>query len=186
MSIFDALKPFDTFILDFIQNSIKCSFMDYFMSILSFISYDGLIWVVLAVFLLFFKKSRKTGLMIIVALVLGFVICELGLKHIVMRPRPFTLNPDIILIIKQPSGSSFPSWHSCSSFVAATILLKYDKKIGIPATIIALLIVFSRLYCYVHYPTDVTAGIIIGILCAIIVMVAFKKIQQNKKSQLST
>ena len=59
---------------------------------------------------------------------------------------------------------SFPSGHTIASFEAATVLLKNSKKMGIPAMILAVLIAMSRLYLYVHYPTDVLFSVILGTL----------------------
>ena len=89
--------------------------------------------------------------------------------------RPSELNPDFGLNIAIPSGSSFPSGHSCSSLAAATVMLIKDKRFGIPALVLALLIVFSRLYNYVHYPSDVLCGMLLGVICAVVVVLAFKK-----------
>lgn len=89
--------------------------------------------------------------------------------------RPSELNPDFGLNIAIPSGSSFPSGHSCSSLAAATVMLIKDKRFGIPALVLALLIVFSRLYNYVHYPSDVLCGMLLGVICAVVVVLVFKK-----------
>ena len=58
---------------------------------------------------------------------------------------------------------SFPSGHTIASFEAATVILLYNKKWGIAAMVLAALIAFSRLYLYVHYPTDVLASVVLGI-----------------------
>jgi undecaprenyl-diphosphatase len=119
--------------------------------------------------------------MVMCALLIGALIGEVGLKHLVCRPRPFIVNPDVIPPITPPSGYSFPSGHSCSSFVAVTIMFVRDKRIGIPALVLGILIAFSRLYNYVHFPSDVLCGILLGIISAIIVLVIFKKTGFDKK-----
>ena len=117
---------------------------------------------------------------------IGFLVGEIGIKNLINRPRPFMvnidysarpseLNPDFGLNIAIPSGSSFPSGHSCSSLAAATVMLIKDKRFGIPALVPALLIVFSRLYNYVHYPSDVLCGMLLGVICAVVVVLVFKK-----------
>ena len=122
----------------------------------------------------------------LVAMAIGFLVGEIGIKNLINRPRPFMvnvdysarpseLNPDFGLNIAIPSGSSFPSGHSCSSLAAATVMLIKDKRFGIPALVLALLIVFSRLYNYVHYPSDVFCGMLLGVICAVVVVLAFKK-----------
>jgi undecaprenyl-diphosphatase len=69
----------------------------------------------------------------------------------------------IPLLIEAPTDYSFPSGHTIASFEAATVLLIRHKKWGIMAMVLAVLIAFSRLYLYVHYPTDVLSSIVLGI-----------------------
>lgn len=178
---FEAITAVDTAILDFFQSTIKCGFLDGTMAFFSFIGNSGIVWILLSLALLFFRKTRAMGIMALCAVVLGFLIGELCLKNIICRPRPFIANPDIILNIAPPSGYSFPSGHSCSSFAAATVMLLRDKRFGIPAVILAALIAFSRLYNYVHYPSDVLCGILLGILCAVVVVLISKR---NKKIKI--
>ena len=121
-----------------------------------------------------------------IALILVLLICNLTLKPIIARPRPFMLREEIELIISAPSGFSFPSGHTASSFAAAVGLFIYHKKLGIAALIWAFLIAFSRLYMYVHYPTDVLAGMVIGILCAVVAMIIVNKVYEPLSDRLNT
>ena len=91
------------------------------------------------------------------------------MKPLIARTRPFDANNlKDILLIKAPKDYSFPSGHTMASFAAATVLIYMNRKVGIVAMVLAVLIAFSRLYLYVHYPSDVFAGMIFGILSAII------------------
>ena len=90
------------------------------------------------------------------------------LKPLIARLRPFTVNTAIELLIPPPSDFSFPSGHTFASFASATAILKNNRRLGIPAIILAVLIAFSRLYLYVHYPTDVFFGLLLGILAGLI------------------
>ncbi|HOZ02608.1 MAG TPA: phosphatase PAP2 family protein [Bacilli bacterium] len=141
----------------------------------------GLIWILAAIVMLFFKKWRKTGLVLGFALV---VFAMLGnniiIKYSFQRPRPFEIGDiDNELFVRVsdwmlPSGSSFlgffevpdsysfMSGHSFSSALCATIIFYYHRKTGIVAIVVATIIAFSRLYFGVHYPTDVIAGVIFG------------------------
>ena len=175
MNFIETLYSIDFAILDFIQNTIKCVFLDYLMTFFSSIGNAGIIWIITALIMMCFKKTRATGAMMACALLLGVLIGEVGIKNIVARERPFVVNTDIVLNIAQPSGYSFPSGHTCSSFAAATTLFMNNKKIGIGAYIIASLIAFSRLYNYVHFPSDILCGIILGITVAIITVSIFRK-----------
>ncbi len=181
MDFFSFIQNIDFSILNFIQETMRCDFLDFVMKYISYIGELGAIWIVLAIVLLCFRKTRSTGVMILCAVFIGGLIGEIGLKHLIARPRPFVTNPDVVLSVSPPSGYSFPSGHSCSSFAAATVLFVKNKKIGIPAVILACLIVFSRLYNYVHYPSDVICGMILGILSAIVVLIIFNKTGFDKK-----
>ncbi len=175
MNFIETLYSIDFAILDFIQNTMKCIFLDYLMAFFSYMGNVGGIWIITAIIMMCFRKTRATGVMLICALLAGVFIGEVGLKNIVARERPFVVNDDIILNIMPPMGYSFPSGHSCSSFAAATALFMKNKKIGIGAFVVAFLIAFSRLYNYVHFPSDVLCGIILGIVVAIITVTIFRK-----------
>ena len=75
---------------------------------------------------------------------------------------------EIQLIAGGMHDFSFPSGHTIASFEACTVLMLGNKKFGIPATILAILVAFSRLYLYLHYPTDVIVSIILGTLFGIL------------------
>lgn len=181
MSFLEMLYAIDFSILDFIQSTFKCVFLDYIMAFFSYIGEVGGIWIITAVILMCFRKTRATGAMVLSAVILGYLIGELGLKHFVARPRPFVENPAIQPFVAPPHGYSFPSGHSCSSFAAATVLLMRDKRFGIPALAVAVLIAFSRLYNYVHFPSDVLTGILLGVICAFVVAFIFRKTGLDRK-----
>ena len=181
MNFIETIYSIDFAVLDFIQETMRCAFLNVLMMILSYMGEAGGIWIITAVIMLCFRKTRATGVMLITAVLAGFLIGEIGLKNIVCRERPFVENPLVIPAIKLPSGYSFPSGHSCSSFAAATVLMSRGKKFGIPAFAVATLIAFSRLYNYVHFPSDVFCGILLGVTCAIITIVVFRKTGFDKK-----
>jgi undecaprenyl-diphosphatase len=133
----------------------------------------GILWIALAVILLCFPKYRKTGFAMSAALLMGLLICNLSLKPLVARIRPYdfqlqNFNKSIPLLIAAPHDYSFPSGHTIASFEAAVALLIRDRKLGMGALALAVLIAFSRLYLYVHYPTDVLASVVLGTLLAFI------------------
>ncbi len=162
----DFLNPFELPVLDWIRNYIANPVLDVIMPIITHFCEDGIGWIILAVILLCFRKTRKAGITMAIALIIGLLLCNLTLKPLIARTRPFVYNPDIELIIKQPGEYSFPSGHSVTSFEGAFAVYLYNKKWGIPALIFAGLIALSRLYLYVHYPTDVIIGSLLGCLFA--------------------
>ena len=166
----DFITQIDFNILNAIQ-SIHNPFLDTIMPLITFLGSGGIVWAVTALIMLCFKKSRKTGIIIIVSLLLGLFLSTMGLKNVIARERPYNTEGALLtvenLLIGAPSGRfSFPSGHAISSFSAATVILLYSKKLGIPAIILAALICFTRLYLYVHFPSDVICGALFGILLA--------------------
>lgn len=171
----EAIQAFDLSILNWIHNTLQCGFLDSFAVFISYLTTSGIIWIVTGIILIFFKKTRAVGIIVIIALALGFLSGDVLLKHIVNRPRPFTVNTDIALLIKQPSGASFPSTHSVLAASATTVLLAKKRPLGFIALALTICIAFSRLYLYVHYPTDVLCGLLLGTLCGLLALFIAKK-----------
>ncbi len=123
----------------------------------------GLIWIILTLLCLYSDKYRKLGAAMTFSLVVALLLGNELLKELVRRPRPFTTG-EISLLIPPPSGFSFPSGHTMASFAAAGAIYLPHKKLGKWALILAILISFSRIYLYVHFPTDVICGVLFGLL----------------------
>jgi undecaprenyl-diphosphatase len=174
-------------ILDFIQNHISNDFFDTVMPIITHLGDYGIIWLLSAVFFIITKKYRIAGIAILTALLLCIIIGNLTIKPIIARERPFTANTEMELLIAAPSDYSFPSGHTMASFAAAIVIFRAKKRIGIFALVLASLIAFSRLYLYVHYPSDVFVGAVMGIgfglLAYFITLLILKKF--GKKSRES-
>ena len=171
--LYTCAISFDLPILDWIQANLQSGFMDKFMPFITIFGDAGIFWMVWAGVLLIFRKTRKIGIGMFIAMILGLLVCNITLKPLVARIRPYDLQlEEFGITINLLSGAmhdfSFPSGHTIASFEAAVVLLKNSKKMGIPAMILAVLISFSRLYLYVHYPTDVIASIILGTIFALI------------------
>lgn len=137
----------------------------------------GLFWIAIGVICLFFKKYRKMGLQVLIAMLCTYIIGNLILKNIFARPRPCDMDTAVAMLISRPHGHSFPSGHSMNGMVAALTLFFNNKKIGIPALVLATLIGFSRMYLFVHFPTDVLGGFAVAAAVAIAVDYGFRKIQ---------
>jgi undecaprenyl-diphosphatase len=165
----NALNTFELGILDFIQEHLGCAFLDAAMPIITMLGDGGIFWISIAVIMLFFKSTRKTALTMGMALVMGLLVCNVTLKPLVGRIRPYDVNPDFPLLIDRLSDYSFPSGHTVASFEAAvTLMICERRRFGYAALALAFVIAFSRLYLYVHYPTDVLTSIILGSLFAVI------------------
>lgn len=171
LAVLDQLAvSFDLPILDWIQENLKNAFLDVVMPIITMFGDGGIFWIACAVILLCIPKTRKTGLGMGFALIMGLIVCNVTLKPLVGRIRPYDFQEQLGVVIplltERMHDFSFPSGHTIASFEAATVLLINNKKLGIPAMILAVLIAFSRLYLYVHYPTDVIFSVFAGILFA--------------------
>ena len=161
-------EHFDLPILDWIAETLHCGFLDFLMPLITVLGNAGIFWIAVAVVLLFIPKYRKIGLGMGAALIIGLLVCNVTLKPLIARPRPYDyqlahFGKTIELLIARPHDFSFPSGHTLASFEGATVLLIGNKKLGIPAMILACLIAFSRMYLYVHYPTDVLVSVVLGI-----------------------
>lgn len=167
--------------LDFLQ-TLHTPLLDKILAFITSLGNAGIIWIVLAVVLLILPKTRKTGIIVAAALLADLVLCNLILKNLVSRVRPYDVNTAIAILIKKPLDFSFPSGHTAASFAAMTALfLAKMKKAWIAALVLAVLIAFSRLYFYVHYPTDVLGGAVVGILSGIIGYAIVEKIDKRRK-----
>jgi len=155
------------------------NFINHLMKWISIISDDGLIWIALAVVFLFFKKTRKAGILTILCVGATFVLNSLILKNIIARPRPFTESAELATFIeslemKLPDSYSFPSGHTFSSFACATVICLSLKKKWPFIYIFSALVAFSRVFLCCHYITDVVAGAVIGTLVAFAIYYVMK------------
>ena len=178
-NILNALaESFDLPILDWIQANLQSPLMDKIMPIITMFGDAGIFWMVCAAILFLIPKTRRTGLGMAFAMMMGLLICNVTLKPLVGRIRPYDYQIEYLgktmqdllmagkLLVETPHDFSFPSGHTIASFEACAVLMLNDKRLGIPATLLA--IAFSRMYLYVHYPTDVIVSIVLGILFAVI------------------
>ena len=149
-------------VLDWIQAHLRCGFLDAVLPVISWTCDHGEIWILLAAVLLFWKKHRWTGVSVSFALILDLICCNMILKPLVGRIRPFAVNTAVELLTAAPTDASFPSGHTAASFAAVFALRASGSPLWKPAAVLASVIAFSRLYLYVHWPTDILGGIVVG------------------------
>ncbi len=152
-------------ILDWIQNTLRCGFLDKVLPVITSWSNHGEVWILLALVLMIWKKTRWLGIGVACGLLLDMICCNLVLKPLIGRVRPCDINTAVELLIFRPHDASFPSGHTAISFAAVGALAAAKSKLWIPACVLSVVIAFSRLYLYVHWPTDVLGGIVVGLLC---------------------
>ena len=167
-ALLDSLAvSFDLPVLDWIAANLWCPALDVAMPIITLLGDAGIFWIAVSVLFMITKKYRKTGIGMMLALLMGLLVCNIWLKPTVARMRPYDFQmeyflKEIPLLAGAMHDFSFPSGHTIASFEAAVVILLNNKKLGITAMILACLIAFSRLYLYVHYPTDVICSVILG------------------------
>lgn len=138
----------------------------------------GALWIGLALLMICFKKTRRVGVTSAVSILISFIVANLILKPLVARTRPYELIEGLVNLIEDQPDKSFPSGHATNALACAWVMFRMmDKKYGVPALVLALVICFTRLYVGVHYPTDVLAGILVGVCAAEIAMRLVKKIR---------
>lgn len=136
----------------------------------------GQLWIVVGLVLLVIPKTRKCGVAVLVSYFVSFLIGNEWLKDWIARPRPCAVDDTVQLIVKKPSSFSCPSVHTYLAFSSAMAIFHYYKKPGIGVFVFAALIGFSRMYFFVHYPTDVLFGAVLGIATAFVVCLLLDKI----------
>ena len=182
-----GMQQLEFAILYAIQN-IHTNFLNrVILTVMNITGSYGQLWVILAVLLLFFRKTRKAGFTILISYALVYVVGQYGLKDLIARPRPCHIDETVALLVSRPSSFSCPSTHSAWAFAAAASVFSWHKKSGIVIGAIALIVAFGRLYLFVHFPTDVLFGIALGILFAFVAYSIVKTADRKiKKTVLKT
>lgn len=166
--LISTLTQVDTTIFYMINLNLQNSFFNFLMPIITNAGTDAF-WLFICVLLFLFggEKGRNVALITVIALSIGYGVTEI-LKYEVARPRPFITLENVHLLVTM-NEYSFPSGHSVASFTGCMII---GKKYGyLPFFLLfACIIAFSRVYVGVHYPFDVLAGAVIGVLCSLLIL----------------
>ena len=128
----------------------------------------GQLWLIIAALLLIFKKTRKAGISVLIAYLAVYLLGQIVLKQLISRPRPCQIDQAFAMLVARSSSSSFPSTHSAWAFGAATAIFMRHRKLGAAAYAVAALIAFSRMYMFLHFPTDVLFGTALGIALGVL------------------
>lgn len=171
-------------ILNWIQ-SIRTPLGDVLMPLITKLGDVGMIWILLAIILAVIPETRKNGAILAAALCVDFILCNGILKHLFRRMRPCDINSSVQLLITRPVDSSFPSGHTAAAFAAVTALdTAGARKLWKSALALAVFIAFSRLYLFVHYPTDILGGVIVGVAAGYIGSWIVSWSEKVRKNQL--
>ncbi|WP_312072383.1 phosphatase PAP2 family protein [Anaerotignum propionicum] len=182
------IQSFDSIILTGLRGFFCVPWLDKPMIFISRLGDHGLIWIALTI--LFFLVGNKNnpyrsgGTVLAFSLAINALLCNMLLKPMVGRMRPYDLMGYDILLPRL-TDFSFPSGHTAASFASATAIYALNKKWGIGAYIFATLMGFSRLYLGVHFPSDVLAGAFTGWVAAKIAIYLYSRLTLSKKSRIS-
>ncbi|AGY77894.1 phosphatase PAP2 family protein [Clostridium autoethanogenum] len=175
LNILRKINMFDNYILFSIKKYVQNKYLDMLMPIVTDMGNLGIVWIIIAIILILDKPYRMVGSVVILTLIVSTIAGEGIVKHIVRRTRPCNQQNSLNLLISKPISYSFPSGHTLSSFAAAEVLSMYFTEYKLIFIGIAFLIALSRMYLYVHYPTDVIAGVILGILCSKLIFIILQE-----------
>ncbi len=167
-------------ILEWISE-LRTEWLDTVLPMISSFGDKGIGWIIVAIILACIPKYRKAGITMGLALIFCLLLGNMTLKPLIARPRPYNYVPDMTLLVAPLADFSFPSGHTFASFASATALFLCHKKLGIAAYLLAITIAFTRLYLYVHFPSDVLAGMVLGILSGWIAYQMLSYIQRRIK-----
>lgn len=177
------MAEFEIHVLDWFQ-TLHSPVLDTIMVGITTLGNAGLLWLLLGIVLVAIPKTRKSGVLVWVAIIIDAILCNGILKNLFARIRPFDMNTAIELLITSPKDYSFPSGHTAVSFAAvAALIFAGEKKLWRLALIPAVLIAVSRLYLYVHYPTDILGGIGVGILAGWLGYIIVTKLEGTFKGR---
>ncbi|WP_458407035.1 phosphatase PAP2 family protein [Anaerotignum sp.] len=175
------LLELDGRLLLWLKETFSHPILDEIMIFVSRLGNKGFIWIAIGILFLLFglknKKWRSRGFLVLFSLAVNFLACNVILKPLIDRTRPYyVLGYDPII---PPVGDpSFPSGHTAASFAAATAIYAINRKWGIAAYIFAAVMGFSRLYLGVHFPTDVLGGAILGtVMAKLVIKLTAKKME---------
>lgn len=173
----NQITSIDISILNFIRENLTNRPMDMIMTTITRLGDGGLIWIGLTLIFIISKKYRLMGKVSALAMAINGILVNLILKPLIARPRPFDLISGTHIIIGKPRDFSFPSGHTsvAFAFLFAVIFFSKSKILKVLASILAILMGFSRLYLYVHYPSDVLVGAILGGLCGLLAKNIYEK-----------
>ena len=172
---------FELSVLDAIQEAAAHPSIDAVLLAVSRMGDFGFIWIAVSLAFAFFVKTRLAGISMLTSLLFGYLVCNLTMKPLFERLRPCDLVEGMSLITCPPDFS-FPSGHTTSSFAASTALAVFYPRLGIPALLFAALMAFSRLYLFVHFPSDIIVGAIVGSLCAWAACTLVKHMRSQRKN----
>ena len=176
------MNLFEAQLLESIGEWFGCRALDVFFSLVSLFGEGGIFLIVCGAAMLFWRKTRLFGCAVLCALVFDALLVNVALKPLCARVRPYDFLPSLVPRTQVlPHDFSFPSGHTAAAFAAAGAMSLAGRRIYIPCFLFAALIGVSRIYLCVHYPSDVLAGAVLGLLCGYASAKLWQRLQENDK-----
>lgn len=200
-----SFTQFDGELLISLQHALYADWLTPVMQVITSLSECGAIEILLCLVLLICRRTRRLGIICTASLAFTFLCCNLVIKPLVDRPRPWELFDAVNVMMRDPGDASFPSGHTANAMGTAFAVFlasrprdrSYEQvpclgwrgagadprivyRWGIFAVIMALLTGLSRLYLGMHFPSDVVFGSMLGMACALIIHIVFKKIEAER------
>ena len=178
----EFIQQFDERALVWIAQNIRCALLDPLMKCYTQLGNTGMLFIVLAVVMLFFRQTRKAGVSALCAMLIGLVVVNFTIKPLVARARPWLVIENFVNLVPEHDPNSFPSGHTNAAFAFAIAVCAAGSKrwLKIAAVCAAVVMGLSRLYVGVHFPSDVLVGAAVGSLCGLagawVVKEAWKRI----------
>lgn len=157
------VKYFDNSLLNLIQQHFRTKKMDNVMLFFTRLGDGGVIWIIYAALFAMFADLRKTSAKLFLAVSLCAIVGNFLIKPLFKRKRPCNNDEERTILLKRPTDSSFPSCHTMTSFAAVVAISQAGGLLGMSSLLFASMISLSRLYLFVHYPSDVLIGAVMGI-----------------------
>lgn len=111
------------------------------------------------------RRHERLGAMAALAGAAAALLINQVLGHLWDRPRPFVAHPGAVhLLAAHSADSSFPSDHAAAAFAICLVLIAMHRRLGLVAVVFALLMSYARVYVGDHYPGDVAAGALVGLI----------------------
>ena len=188
-SIFDS---FDMSVFTFFGEQIQGAVMNIVANFITFFGGSEFVipMAVVGLVLSFFKKTRKFGMAVLFAVLVGTLITNLVMKPLFARPRPYVYYADNPLFMSWyefagahiESDKSFPSGHTTAAFeIGVALFLVLNKKYSWIFPVFSALVGLSRIYLMVHYVTDVLGGVLVGTFAGIMGYLIMTAIMKNTK-----
>lgn len=165
----DIIQQFDEQALVWIAENVRCALLDPFMKLYTQLGNTGVLFIVLGILMLFFKRTRKAGFSALCAMLIGLIVVNFTIKPLVSRPRPWLVIENFINLTPEHDPNSFPSGHTNAAFAfALAVCMSAPRRwMKVAAVCMAVVMGLSRLYVGVHFPSDVLMGAVIGSLCGL-------------------